>query len=370
MREMKESALIFCENQFGLVDGKTAVGLIRQSEIYNIVGVIDSRLEGKDAGEVLGMRKVHIPIFKSLESALHKLTKTPNYLIYGKAPAEPCLPGNERLIVIDAMKRGMGIVNGLHQIFSEDTEFSKIAKEEKVKIIDIRKPPEVKDLHIYSGKGSIVDVPVVAVLGTDCASGKRTTAVALNKSLNNLGVKSVLVGTGQTSLMQGSKYGVAIDAIPSQFAIGEVEHAVYSAFCEESPDIIIVEGQGAASHEAFLSSIAIIRGCHPDGIILQHSPAREKRCDFPFLFVPSVESEISLLNNLSRVDVIALTLNSENFSKSQMKKIKIQYEENFKISTSDILVDGCDNLIKALTTKFKTIYDKVNKPVKLSLVTP
>ena len=63
-----------------------------------------------------------------------------------------------------------------------------------------------------------------------------TTAVELNKALNNLGVKSVLVATGQTGLMQGAKYGVAIDALVSQFVIGEIEHAVVQAFEQESPD--------------------------------------------------------------------------------------------------------------------------------------
>jgi len=186
-----------------------------------------------------------------------------------------------------------------------------MAEEQEVEILDIRKSPDVKDLHLYSGKGSSVDIPVIAVLGTDCASGKRTTAVKLNREFNRLGVRSVLIGTGQTSLMQGSKYGIAIDALPSQFVIGEIEHAIYQAFHEVKPEIIIVEGQGAVGHEAILSSIAIIRGSQPDGIILQHVPTREKRCDFPFLNVPSIESEIKLINSLSNASVIVITLNSE-----------------------------------------------------------
>ena len=358
---MGKTALIFCEGQFGLVDGKTAVGLVRQSEIYNIVGVIDSKLEGKDAGEVLGMGKRNIPIFKSLVSALQKIPLTPDYLIYGKAPVEACIPSDERFVIIQAMRKGMGIVNGLHQLFSEDTEFQEMAREQEVEIMDIRKPPDIKNLHIYSGKGSIVSVPVIAVLGTDCASGKRTTAVELNKELNNLGIRSILVGTGQTSLMQGSKYGIAIDAIPSQFVIGEIEDAIYQAFREADPDIILVEGQGAVGHEAFLSSIAIIRGSHANGIILQHAPFREKRCDFPFLNVPSIESEINLISALSKGKVIAIALNSENSSKEQMKKIKLQYEDEFNIFATDVLNDGCGKLIKTLTNKFELTYNKINK---------
>lgn len=88
--------------------------------------------------------------------------------------------------------------------------------------------------HVFTGQISKVSIPVIAVLGTDCACGKRTTAVELNKALNNSGLKSVLVATGQTGLMQGAKYGVSLDALISQFAIGELENAVVQAFENEN----------------------------------------------------------------------------------------------------------------------------------------
>ena len=91
--------------------------------------------------------------------------------------------------------------------------------------MDVRKVPPLKDLHVFTGQISKVNVPVIAVLGTDCACGKMTTAVELNKALNSQGIKSVLIATGQTSLMQGARYGISIDALVSQFVIGEIEHA-------------------------------------------------------------------------------------------------------------------------------------------------
>jgi uncharacterized NAD-dependent epimerase/dehydratase family protein len=77
----KQTALIYCENQFGLMDGKTAAGLVRHSETYTIVGIIDSSLAGKDAGEQLGNEKNYIPIFANLQSALDKLPNVPNCYI-------------------------------------------------------------------------------------------------------------------------------------------------------------------------------------------------------------------------------------------------------------------------------------------------
>ena len=93
----RKTALISCENQFGLMDGKTAAGLIRHSETYRIVEVIDSSLTSKDAGEELGDEKNYIPIFENLRAALKTLTDVPNCYIYGKAPLDARISTEERL---------------------------------------------------------------------------------------------------------------------------------------------------------------------------------------------------------------------------------------------------------------------------------
>lgn len=361
MAIIKETALVYCENQFGLVDGKTAAALIRHSEIYTIVGVIDSSLAGKDAGEELGGEKSGIPIFANLDDALSKLSEIPNCYIYGKAPLDACISYEERFLILEAMSKGMDIINGLHQFFSEDREFIQMAAQNGIQIKDIRKPPKLKDLHVFTGQISKVNVPVIAVLGTDCACGKMTTAVELNKTLNNLGVKSVLVATGQTSLMQGAMYGVSIDALISQFVVGEIENSVIQAFENESPDIILVEGQSAVSHPAFMSSLGILKGSMPDGIILQHPPARKFRCDFPDLAMPTVESEIQLIETISQARVIAIALSHENLVDEEILKIIEDYEEQFQLPTTDVLSHGCQKIVQALSNHFPKLNQKIKR---------
>ena len=369
----KETALVYCQNQFGLVDGKTAAGLIRHSETYTIVGVIDSLLVGQDAGEALGEMKCNIPIFADLNQALSQLSEIPDCYIYGKAPLEASIPNEERFLIIEAMKKGMNIVNGLHQFFSEDKEFVDTAFEYGVEIKDIRKSPQFKDLHVFTWKISRVDVPVIAVLGTDCACGKMTTAVELNNALNSLGIKSVMVATGQTSLIQGAKYGASIDALVSQFVIGEIENAVLNAFDDEHPDIILVEGQSAVSHPAFMSSVGILKGSMPDGVILQHSPARQFRCDFPELVMPTVESEIQLIEAISQSQVIAITLSHENLTDDNILAVINDYEKRLKLPTTDVLKQGCDKIIQRLCRYFPKLSQKIrrnhkNKDVAMPLL--
>lgn len=364
--DQKKTALVYCENQFGLIDGKTAAALVRHSEIYSIVGIIDSSLAGKDAGQALGEEKCDIPIFTDLDNALDKLSSIPDCYIYGKAPLETFIPNNERLLIIDAMKQGMDIISGLHQFFSDDPELTDIAALNGVQIKDIRKSPPLKDLHLFTGKISEVNVPVIAVLGTDCACGKMTTAVELNKTLNNIGIKSVLVATGQTSLMQGAKYGVTTDALVSQFVVGEIENAVVQAFRNERPDIILVEGQSAISHPAFMSSIGILKGSMADGVILQHPPARKFRCDFPALAMPTPDSEIKLIETISKAKVIALALSHENMSENEVLEVIENYEQKFKLPTTDVLSSGCQKLVQALSDQFPKLKQKLklNKQIK------
>jgi len=361
----KRKALVYCENQFGLPDGKTAAALVRHSELYSIVGVIDSSLTGKDAGEELGEKKSGIPIFSDLNAALENLSYTPDCYIYGKAPLETFIPIKERLLILEAMMKGMDIISGLHEFFTQDPEFSHIAALNGVQIKDIRKPPPLKDLHLFTGEIAQVNIPVIAVLGTDCACGKMTTAVKLNKSLNNIGIKSVLVATGQTSLMQGAKYGVSTDALVSQFMVGEVENSVVQAFQNESPDIILVEGQSAISHPAFLSSIGILKGSMPDAVILQHPPARKFRCDFPTLAMPTPESEIKLIETISKTKVIAITLSHEGLNEQEILETIENYELQLRLPTTDVLSSGCQKLVRTLSDQFPALRNKI-KPENLT----
>lgn len=359
---MKQTALVYCDDQFGQVDGKTASGLIRHSEIYTVVGVIDRSLAGRDAGEELSGIKDGVPIFADLADALETLSSTPDCYIYGKAPLEACISKAERLLVLEAMGEGMDIINGLHQFFSDDREFVLKAAFHKISITDIRKPPHLRDLHVFSGRISEVTVPVVAMLGTDCACGKGTTAIELSKALNDRGIRAVLVATGQTTVMQGARYGAPIDALVSQFVIGEIENSVIEAFETERPDIILIEGQSAVSHPAFMSSIGILKGAMPDGVILQHPPARSTRVDFPQLTMPTIESEIRLIEALSPTKVVAIALSHEGMAPGEIAGTIAEYEARLHLPTTDVLDYGCDRIVEALIERFPTLKRETRRP--------
>ncbi len=357
---MKDKALVYSENEFGKIDGKVANGLVRYSEIYKIVGIIDSTKAGLDAGECLDGIKNGIPVFSSIDDALDKLNYIPKYFIYGIAPLSPLLDKEQRQIIITAMRKGMNIINGLPEFFTEDDEFMQKASEYGVKIYDFRKSPQRKDLHLFSGQIFENKTPVIVVTGTDCAVGKRTTTRILVEGLKKKGVNAVFVTTGQTGLLQGAKYGMALDVLSSGFATGEVEKAVVDASETEHPDIILVEGQGALSHPAFTSSSAIIRGAMPNAIIIQHPPKRKNRCDYPAIPMPTLKSEIELNEVFSSSKVIAITINHEDMTDAELEKMIAEYENRYKLPVTDVLKFGCDKLIKKICEVFPALLNLIN----------
>jgi uncharacterized NAD-dependent epimerase/dehydratase family protein len=353
------SAIVYCEGNFAKIDGKTANGLIRHSETYRIISIIDSFHDGEDSGFILDGKLNHIPIFADLKAAVDHETVIPDTLIYGMAPSTGKLSQIDRRVILDAIALGMNIVSGLHEFLSDDTEISALASEREVTIRDIRKPKPSKDMRLFDGSVAGVSALRIAVLGTDCAIGKRTTATVLARALNAKGIKTVLVGTGQTGLMQGAKYGVAMDAVPPQFCCGELEGAIVAASETEQPDVILIEGQGALSHPAFCTSAFILRGSQPDAVILQHAPKRAHRCDFPNMPMPTPSSEIALIEAFADTKVIGVTLNHEGMSDSEITDTIAAQSQKLGLPVTDAISRSAAHLLVMVISAYPGLQQSV-----------
>ena len=355
------TAVIYCEGNFAKIDGKTANGLVRHSEAYRIISVIDSAHGGQNSGQVLDDVINNIPILKDLDGAVAHATAIPDTFIYGMAPSTGRLSKADRGVVLDAIARGMNIVSGLHEYLSDDAEIAHAASARQVTIRDIRKPKLSKDMRLFDGSVANVHALRIAVLGTDCAIGKRTTATVLAQALNAKGVKTVLVGTGQTGLMQGAKYGVAMDAVPPQFCCGELEGAIVAASEAEQPDVILIEGQGALSHPAFCTSAFILRGSQPDAVILQHAPKRAHRCDFPNMPMPALASEIALIEAFADTKVIGVTINHEGMSEAEITNTIAAQSEKLGLPVTDALSRPVAHLMAMVVAAFPGVRQRPPK---------
>jgi uncharacterized NAD-dependent epimerase/dehydratase family protein len=356
----RPTAVVYCEANFGDTDGKTANGLVRHSETYEIVAVIDSQQAGTDAGVVLGEKPKDIPVCRDLADAVAQAGGAADAFIFGMAPSSGMLSAHERAVVLDAIATGMDIVNGLHEFLNDDAEFAEASRAYDVQILDVRRPRAKKDLRMFTGRIAEVTCPRIAVLGTDGAIGKRTTATVLTRALRERGLDAVMVSTGQTGLIQGARYGIALDAIPSQFCSGEMEATILDAFETEHPDVIVIEGQGALSHPAYLTSTFILRGSRPDAVVLQHAPGRTRLGDFGTVVMPTPATEINLIETFAATKVIGLAINHENMTDAQVSTAITRYEDELGIPATDALTRPEGRLVDMVIAAFPELEEKLN----------
>ncbi|MDI5983395.1 DUF1611 domain-containing protein [Halomonas sp. M4R5S39] len=353
--DARQSAIVYCEGNFARIDGKTANGLVRSSERYRILSVIDSTLAGEDAGIALGEAAAGIPLVADLTAALAATDNLPDVLIFGLAPLSGLMSEADRAVVLAAVAAGISVVSGLHEFLADDPEISAAARVAGVMLHDIRRPRPTKHLRMFDGAIGGVDCVRIAILGTDGAIGKRTTSTLLTQALNDAGIHTVMVGTGQTGLMQGAAYGVALDAIPAQFGVGELEGAVLAAYEGERPDVIVIEGQGALSHPAYLSSTVVLRASRPQAVIMQHAPARRMLSDYPEVRMPSPLSEIKLIELFGKTTVIGLAINHEDMTEAEVTAAIARYKVELGLPATDALWHDPSALVAMVTAAFPAL---------------
>jgi uncharacterized NAD-dependent epimerase/dehydratase family protein len=207
-------------------------------------------------------------------------------------------------------------------------------------------------MHPFTG--GILEVTSVrlAVLGTDSGVGKRTTSVRLVQGLNAAGCSAVLVGTGQTSWMQGVRYGLIMDSLVNDFVSGEIEHQVLRAFREERPGAIVVEGQGCLTHPAYPGGFEILAGARPEAVVLQHAPARAHYDGFPDFPLAGVERETEVIRLLSGTPVVAIALNHEGLKPDEVRRHAESLRARHGIPCVDPLQDGVGPIIQELRRRF------------------
>ncbi|MFP3872529.1 MAG: DUF1611 domain-containing protein [Candidatus Natronoplasma sp.] len=334
--EEKIPALIFAEGEFGKIDGKTANGLVRFSEKYEIIGVLDSTNERAFASEVFEDVEKRIPIFDDLEEALKNLEKKPKAIINGIARDGGAFPYEHKETFIKAMENGMDLVHGCHDHISEDEEFSKVMEKNDVEIWDVRKEPE--DPHFFTGKLRDIEFPLrILVSGTDCAIGKRTFCIELYKELEDRGYNPAFVATGQTGMIQGAEYGFPLDGIRGDFLSGEAEHVAWKASTENDHDVVIIEGQACIAHPQGGNPLALMKGVHPHGVVLIHAPGREKKDGLPSEFgPPDLDEEKETVEFFYPDSVIAIGINHEGGI--DVNNWIEKYEEKYGLPTEDALL--------------------------------
>ena len=251
--------VVLAEGRFR--EAKTARGVLRYGT-DEVVAVLDSTLAGQTvAGAMPGLLadpSRDAPIVATLEEALGH---GPTSILVGVAPAGGRLPAEWMEVLRGASEAGLEIVAGLHQRLASAFP--------ETRVWDVREPPP--EVPIFSGEGFGVGAKVALTVGTDAAIGKMTASLEIRRAADRAGVSTAFAPTGQTGIIIAG-WGVCVDAVVSDFVAGVSEMLVVEA-AKSSPDLILVEGQGALSHPAYSGvTLGLLHGSCPDCLILCVSP--------------------------------------------------------------------------------------------------
>ncbi|MFM1934384.1 MAG: hypothetical protein RL360_1265 [Bacteroidota bacterium] len=328
-------------------DAKTAHGLIRGTERFTIVGVVDdTSTAGKDAGELLDEKHRHIPIYATLADAL--AAEQASYLIIGIATVGGVLPDSMIAIIQAAIQAGLSIVNGLHDYLQDRPEIAELAAKHQVDLIDVRRPKARKDLHFWTGDILQLATPIIAVMGMDCAMGKRTTARLIRQACQAQNLKAEMIYTGQTGWLQGGKYGFIFDSTLNDFVCGELENAILTCAREVNPDFILLEGQASLRNPSGPCGLEFLISGRAKSVILVFAPKR-KYFDNEEHWgeIPSVESEIEIIEKLGS-KVIALAMNTELCTEEEAFALQSQFEKSTGLPVLLPIQEGVDKIIPVL----------------------
>ncbi len=346
---MDGTALVLTNGILHKPNAKTAHGLIRGTERFDVLGLIDHVYAGQDAGTALDGIHRDIPIYESLDTAIAALPAAPDYFVIGIATHGGVLSDELRDHLFDALSRGISVVNGLHGFASDDPRLVAAAEKSGATITDVRKTAPRGELRFWHGAIYDVRAPRIAVLGTDCALGKRTTTRFLTEALNARGVRAEMIYTGQTGWMQGSRYGFIFDSVPNDFVSGELEHAIVSCDREVKPDVMLLEGQSSLRNPAGPAGAEFLASGQARGVVLQHAPHRkhfEGYHDLPLAVIPSLADECRLVE-LYDSRVIAIAINGEGLDEAGTCAARDQIQAELEIPTAAPLYDGMDVITDA-----------------------
>jgi D-glutamate N-acetyltransferase len=322
---------------------KTAFGVMRYGR-DDVVAVIDSTAAGRHVDDLHPHVRCSAPIVSSVADAL---SFQPTSLLIGVANAGGFLPAAFRPRVLDAIEARLEIVSGLHEFLADDPEFAGRAKETGAQFWDVRRPPE--PIPIFSGAAYSVPQVVVLAVGSDCAIGKMTVMLELERAGRAAGARPEFVATGQTGIMIAGS-GISVDRVISDFVTGAAEQLVTGV--SPGTDVTLVEGQGAIHHPAYGPvTLGLMYGCAPDLLVLCHRAGQQTIEDFDVPIPPLrdlARDHEQILARVKPARCAAVALNTSGLDEQEAREAIAAAELETGLPADDVVRNGAGKLWNAV----------------------
>jgi uncharacterized NAD-dependent epimerase/dehydratase family protein len=317
--------------------GKTGRGVIRyRPEV--VVAVLDSQ---SDADEFEGF-----PLVRTVADAMQY---APTAALVGVATQGGRFPPAWRELIGDCIAAGLDIENGLHEFLSTDEEMTALAQEHGVELRDLRKPPA--GLNVPTGENLTHGATSILMVGSDCAIGKMTVALELDREARARGIRSEFIPTGQTGIAIAG-WGISVDAVVADFIAGAAEQLVLEGV-RRGGELLLVEGQGSVLHPAYSGvTLGLMHGSAPHAYVLCHK-AGERFVDEDERFpIPPLSRLVLLHEDLSLIarpaKVLAVALNTRDLSDAEARAAVAAAEAETGLPADDPVRFGAARLVDAL----------------------
>jgi uncharacterized NAD-dependent epimerase/dehydratase family protein len=252
------------------------------------------------------------PVAATVDEALRY---EPTTALVGVATQGGRFPPAWRELLKECIAAGLDVENGLHEFITDDPELSALANEHRVELRDLRKPPP--GLDVPTSANLTHGARTILTVGSDCAIGKMTVALELDREARRRGLRSEFVPTGQTGIAIAG-WGISVDAVVADFIAGAAERLVLEGV-ERGGEVLFVEGQGSLLHPAYSGvTLGLMHGSAPHGYVLCHLVGQAAVDDDPRFPMPpladlvELHERMSLLARPARVLAVALNTSAQD----------------------------------------------------------
>ena len=323
--------------------GKTARGVLRYSP-HPTVAILDSTRAGETQDG--------LPVVGSVDDALGF---DPTTALVGVATQGGRFPPAWRELIRSCVANGLDVENGLHEFLTEDFELVDFARLNEVELRDLRKPPA--GLNVPTGENLELDARIVLTVGSDCAIGKMTVSLELDREAQKRGLRSVFVPTGQTGIAIAG-WGISVDAVVSDFLAGASERLVIEG--AERGDLLWVEGQGALLHPAYSGvTLGLMHGSAPHAFVLCHLAGSTAIEGYPDDPIPPLSELVELHERASLparpASVACIALNTRDLSEDEARTAVAAAEEETGLPADDPVRFGAARLLDAVLLRTGTV---------------
>ena len=248
--------------------------------------------------------------------------------------------------IVDALHSGLDVASGLHEPLAGVPEIAAAARQAGRELIEVRQPAET----FLPGTGRRRSGKRLLTVGTDCAVGKKYTALAIEKELRARGVDADFRATGQTGIFISGR-GIAVDSVVSDFVSGAAEWLSPAA---PPSHWDVIEGQGSLFHPAYAGvTLGLLHGSQPDVLVLCHDLARTGIADYPGYAIPGYETAFDTYLAAARltnrdVRFAGVSLNTSSLSQAAAQRALAELSQRLSLPCCDPIRTGVAPIVDCI----------------------